>query len=96
VEVPARFLLSGASMSASPSFDDLAETLAYVPTSPLPSTVQLPVELAARLHANAAARHSFEAASERDRRGYCRYVAEADHVESRDRRAALVIMMLAS
>jgi uncharacterized protein YdeI (YjbR/CyaY-like superfamily) len=83
-------------MSASPSFDDLAETLAYVPASPLPSTVLLPVELAARLHANAEARRAFEAASDRDRRGYCRYVAEAGHVESRDRRAALVVLMLGS
>ncbi len=80
-------------MSASPSFCDLSETLANA-AAVHAGPVLVPTELARALSAQPDARRAFETSSDRDRRGFCQYVVEAHLTESRERRAALVCMML--
>ncbi|HEY8078171.1 MAG TPA: YdeI/OmpD-associated family protein [Labilithrix sp.] len=80
-------------MSASPSFCDLSETLATA-SSGWVGPVLVPTELARALDARPDARRAFGEASDRDRRGFCQYVVEAHLSDSRERRAALVCMML--
>jgi hypothetical protein len=82
-------------MSASPSYCDLSETLAHAADATFGAPFLVPFELARALSKRPDARAAFEAANERDRRGFCQYVIEAYLLESRERRAALVVMMLA-
>ena len=82
-------------MSASPSFCDLSDTLATA-SDVYVGPVLVPTELARALGERPDARHAFEQVTDRDRRGFCQYVVEANLAESRERRAVLVCMMLAS